>query len=245
MPAERTARRLPRERAAPGVRRRLHAGRGASPASRAAADRAAAAARAGRPSGRGQAIGVTSLAHERAGRDARAVHARVALLALLARRAVGEVDHRVHAARARARVRRARRGWSARGGSATSPDATGAYSGAMPRASGPCSRSKPFVGEDVREGLHAEAVRARHVAHAAGLAVRAVEGDPRGDGVGLDERPVRLVVVRVGRAPARLLVERLVVPEPERRYAEQLRCGLRDPRVERELRAPPGSPPRG
>jgi hypothetical protein len=28
---------------------------------------------------------------------------------------------------------------------ATSPEATGLYSGGMPRASGPCSRSKPFA----------------------------------------------------------------------------------------------------
>ena len=99
---------------------------------------------------------------------------------------------------------------------------------------GPVLQVEAVRGEDVREGLHREAVRARHVAHAAGRAVRAVEGDPRGDGVGLGERPVRLVVVRVGRAPARLLVERLVVPQAQRRLAEQLRRGLPDPRVERE-----------
>ena len=55
------------------------------------------------------------------------------------------------------------------------------------------------------------------VAHGAALQRRAVEGDPRGDRVGLDDRPVGLVLVRVGLAPAGLLVERLVVPDAGRR----------------------------
>ena len=38
---------------------------------------------------------------------------------------------------------------------------------------------------------------------------------------GLDDGPVGLVLVRVGLAPARLLVERLVVPEPDGVDAEQ------------------------
>ena len=45
-----------------------------------------------------------------------------------------------------------------------------------------------------------------------------------------------MVLVRVGDAAAGPLVERLVVPQPDRAHAEQLGRGLTDTRVERERR---------
>ena len=77
-------------------------------------------------------------------------------------------------------------------------------------------------------------MRAGQVSHRAARHRRAVERDPRGDRVGLGDRPVRLVLVRVGLAAARSLVQRLVVPEPQRVDAEQLARGLPDALMERE-----------
>ena len=53
------------------------------------------------------------------------------------------------------------------------------------------------------------------------------QGDPRGDRVGLDDRPVRLILMRVGLASTRLLVESLVVPEADPLDAEQRGRGAR------------------
>src|SRR5690606_18939951 len=79
-----------------------------------------------------------------------------------------------------------------------------------------------------------EAVRAGQVAHRARLDRRAVEGDPRGDRVGLLDRPVGLVVVRIGLAAAGLLVERLVVPQAQAVGSDEGGRDRADARVEGE-----------
>ena len=90
------------------------------------------------------------------------------------------------------------------------------------------------AGEDVDELTHSETVAAGQVAHGTALQRRAVEGDPRGDRVGFDDRPVGLVLVRIGLAPARLLVERLVVPDPDGVDPEQSGRRFGDDGMERE-----------
>ena len=91
-----------------------------------------------------------------------------------------------------------------------------------------------IVSEDVHEPPHAESVGAGQVAHRSALDRRAVERHPCGERVGLGDRPVRLILVRVGDATAGLLVQGLVVPEAHRRSPQQLRREARYPRVERE-----------
>src|SRR5262249_9665492 len=81
---------------------------------------------------------------------------------------------------------------------------------------------------------HAEAVRARDVSHGAAVERGTVERDPCRDGVALANWPVALVLVRVGQPTSRLLVERLVVPQPQRRHAEQRRRRAGDSLVEGE-----------
>ena len=89
-------------------------------------------------------------------------------------------------------------------------------------------------GEDVDERAQAEPVAAREVAHGAALEGGAVEGDPGGDGVGLDDGPVRVVLVGVGLPAAALLVQRLVVPEAHGVDAQEAGGGAADERVEAE-----------
>ena len=69
--------------------------------------------------------------------------------------------------------------------------------------------------EDVHELAQADGVRARGgTPIAPDVERRALEGDPRRDRVRLLDRPVRVVLVGVGGPAAGLLVEGLVVPQP-------------------------------
>src|SRR5262245_65947337 len=64
--------------------------------------------------------------------------------------------------------------------------------------------------EDVDEAPQPELVRAGHEPHRPVLLGDVVEGSPGRDRVRLEDRPVRLILMRVGLATTRLLVERLV-----------------------------------
>ena len=77
-------------------------------------------------------------------------------------------------------------------------------------------------------------MRSRHIPHASVLVRRAVEWNPGGERVELVHRPVGLILMRLGVAPARILVERLVVPETQHRHADQERRGLGDLGMERQ-----------
>ena len=99
--------------------------------------------------------------------------------------------------------------------------------------------------EDVDELAHADEVAPGHVAHRTRRERGTDERDPRRHRCGLGDRPVRVVLVRIGLATARLLVERLVVPEADRVDLEQLGGGLADPLVERQPRDIRRRPPTG
>jgi predicted dehydrogenase len=95
-------------------------------------------------------------------------------------------------------------------------------------------RGVVVAGEDVLELPHAAAMRTGEIAHRATLDRRTAQRDPRRDRVRLRDRPIRLILMGIGAAPARALVQRLIVPKPHGGRAQQLGRGLADARVERE-----------
>src|SRR5579872_1364220 len=143
--------------------------------------------------------------------DAGAVDARMRIR-FGARRAVAEVNHRVHATGARAAVRTRemyRQPMMKRDRAARNLDVDRRNRGDLRLLE---DLDLLVGGEDVDEFLHADQMRARYIRHASVLAGRAVEGDPGAERVDFIHRPVGLILMRLGVASARVLVKRLIVP---------------------------------
>src|SRR5579863_2685518 len=85
--------------------------------------------------------------------------------------------------------------------------------------------------EDVYVGRRI-VLAARHIAHATDRFVDVDQRDPRGHGHRLRHGPLGIILVRVCLATARLLVERLVMPDANAWGAEERRREFGDPGVE-------------